>query len=144
MAQDPLTNSTETQLAWDDIRTSRAFPAIVGGLAGAGISVAVWLIASQLNKPKKNSPAAYDADGNPMNVVYLPTPQQFRILGFTIGDLLTLGTVGLALVRQIQDMKQMQKMDTETKIAEEQTAVLEAKTGVPAPPPQAMPAAQKK
>ncbi len=141
---EPTKNSTEAQMAWDDIRTSPAFPAIIGGLAGAGISVAAMLIASQLNRPKKNLPAAYDMDGNPMNIVYLPAPQQFRILGFTIGDLITLGTIGLSLYRQVQDMQTMKKLDEEAKIAEQQTAVLEAKTGVPAPPAAAMPAAQKK
>jgi hypothetical protein len=144
MALEPKKNSTEAQMAWDDLRTSQAFPAIVGGLAGAGISLGVMLIYSQLNKPKKPLPAAYDADGNPMNVVYLPPPKQFRVLGFTLGDMITLGTIGLALFRQIQDMQMIKKKEQEADVAEEQKQVLEAKTGETAPPAEHMPSAQKK
>lgn len=104
MSQDPLTNQTESQMAWDDLRTSPAFPALIGGVVGALGGVALMLVVRQLTKPKQTLPAAYDTEGNPMNVVYLPAPQQFRILGFTVGDLLTLGTVGLTLYRQVNDM----------------------------------------
>lgn len=106
MAQAPLSNKTESAMAWDDIRTSPAFPALVGGVAGAVGGVALMLVLNRLGKPKQSLPAAYDSSGNPMNVVYLPTPNQFRILGFTIGDILTLATVGFSLVRQIRDMQQ--------------------------------------
>ena len=36
MAQEPIYNQTESSMAWDDLRTSPAFPAILGGVAGAG------------------------------------------------------------------------------------------------------------
>jgi hypothetical protein len=100
-------------MAWDDLRTSKAFPVIVGGLAGAGIGVALLFIASRLRAPKKALPAAYDANGNPMNVVYLPAPAQPRILGFTVGDLITLGTTGFALFRQVQSLRQEQALKQE-------------------------------
>ncbi len=93
-------------MAWDDLRTSPAFPAIIGGLAGAVGGVALMFILQRLTRPGQTLPAAYDAEGNPMNVVYLPAPQQFRILGFTVGDLITLGTLGLTLYRQVQELAQ--------------------------------------
>ena len=107
----PMMNQTETEMAWDDLRTSRAFPAIVGGLAGAGIAVGLMVIANQLRKPKTSSPAAYDANGNPMNVVYMPTPNQFRILGFTVGDLIALATIGMTMARQIQEMRRVEGLE---------------------------------
>lgn len=107
-------NQTESSMAWDDIRTSPAFPAIIGGAAGALGGIALILIVSQLRKPKKSLPAAYDASGNPMNVVYLPTPNQFRILGFTIGDLIALGTIGLTLFRQIREIAQQNELEQST------------------------------
>lgn len=110
MAQEPLFQQTDAQMAWDDLRTSKAFPAIVGGLAGAGIGVALLFVASRMRAPKKTLPAAYDADGNPMNIVYLPAPAQPRIFGFSLGDLIALGTTGFALFRQVQDMRHEQDM----------------------------------
>lgn len=107
----PRVNQTETEMAWDDLRTSRAFPAIVGGVAGAAIGVGLMLVANQLRKPKTSSPAAYDANGNPMNVVYLPTPNQFRILGFTVGDLIALATIGMTMARQIQEMRRVEGVE---------------------------------
>jgi hypothetical protein len=104
MAQEPLVNQTEGSMAWDDLRTSPAFPAIVGGLAGALGGVALMIVWNRFSKPKEKLPAAYDANGNPMNIVYLPPPSQFRILGFTIGDLITLATIGFSMARQVQDM----------------------------------------
>ncbi len=104
--QEPLFNQAEGQMAWDDLRTSPAFPAIIGGLAGAVGGVALMFILQRLTRPGQTLPAAYDAEGNPMNVVYLPAPQQFRILGFTVGDLITLGTLGLTLYRQVQELAQ--------------------------------------
>jgi len=101
---DPIKNQTESQMDWDDIRTSPAFPAIIGGVAGAVGGVALMFVLQRLTKPKQTLPAAYDTEGNPMNVVYLPSPQQFRILGFTLGDLITLATVGLTLYRQVNEM----------------------------------------
>jgi hypothetical protein len=90
-------------MAWDDIRSSPALPALVGGLAGALGGAALMFIASRLRGPKERLPAAYDADGNPMNIVYLPAPPSPRILGFTPGDLIALATVGFSLFRQAQD-----------------------------------------
>jgi hypothetical protein len=104
MVQERLKNQTESTMAWDDLRTSPAFPAIVGGLAGAIGGLTLMFLFSRLSKPKQKLPAAYDADGNPMNVVYLPAPPQFRILGYTFGDLVTLATAGFSLYRQIQTM----------------------------------------
>lgn len=111
MAQESLVNQTEAQMAWDDLRTSPAFPAIVGGLAGALGGVALMFVLNRFNKPKEKLPAAYDAQGNPMNVVYLPPPAQFRILGFTVGDLITLATVGFSLARQVQEMARQQQLE---------------------------------
>jgi hypothetical protein len=127
MAQEPLLNQTEAQMAWDDLRTSPAFPAIVGGLAGALGGAALMLIFNRLSQPKKNLPAAYDADGNPMNVVYLPAPEQFRVLGFTLGDLMSLATVGFTLFRQIKDMTQSNGL------APEGTALPDGTTLPPSP-----------
>jgi hypothetical protein len=103
MEEKPKLDAPNGQMAWDDIRTSPAFPAIVGGLAGALGGLALMLISSRFRGPKQTLPAAYDADGRPMNIVYLPAPQQFRILGFTPGELITLATIGLSLYRQAQD-----------------------------------------
>lgn len=108
-------------MAWDDVRTSPAFPAIVGGLAGALGGVALLFIVSRLRAPKKTLPAAYDTDGNPMNVVYLPAPAQPRILGFTLGDLVTLGTVGFSMFRQIQDMVRQQQAASMTEFSDQTT-----------------------
>jgi len=112
MAQESFLNQAEAQKAWDDLRTSKAFPAIVGGLAGATIGLALLFIGSRMRAPKKSLPAAYDANGEPMNIVYLPAPSQPRILGFTVGDLIALGTAGLTIFRQMQDVVQGQKTDT--------------------------------
>lgn len=106
MAKDAMKREMDAQMAWDDLRTSPAFPAIVGGLAGALGGAALMLIVSQLRGPKANSPAAFDAEGNPMNVVYLPPPKAFNILGFTPGDLMTLATVGASLFQQVQALRQ--------------------------------------
>jgi len=108
MSKEPLMNQDDAQMAWDDLRTSPAFPAIVGGLAGALGGAALMFIFSRLSRPKQTLPAAYDANGNPMNVVYLPAPSAFRILGFTPGDLVALATVGLSLYRQFQELQQAQ------------------------------------
>lgn len=113
MAQEPLFNQTEAQMAWEDLRSSKLFPAIVGGLAGASIGVALLFIAGRMRAPKKTLPAAYDANGEPMNIVYLPAPSQPRILGFTVGDLIALGTAGLTIFRQIQDVAQGGKNGTD-------------------------------
>jgi len=107
-------NQTEASLAWDDLRTSPAFPAIVGGLAGAVGGIALMFIFSRLTKPKETLPAAYDANGNPMNVVYLPAPSQFRIFGFTVGELMTLATVGFSLYRQIAEFASAKEMEPGT------------------------------
>ncbi len=114
MAQEPSLNQTEASLAWDDLRTSPAFPAIVGGLAGAVGGIALMFIFSRLTKPKETLPAAYDANGNPMNVVYLPAPSQFRIFGFTVGELMTLATVGFSLYRQIAEFAGAKEMEPGT------------------------------
>jgi hypothetical protein len=129
-------------MAWDDVRTSPAFPAIVGGLAGAVGGIALLLIFSRLNKPKENLPAAYDANGNPMNIVYLPSPQQFRILGFTMGDLMTLGSLGFGLYRQYQNMRRIDALEREEQELKAQTAKLVAP--LKAPPVQTPPGAVKK
>ena len=121
MAQDIKTQAKEAQLAWDDLRTSPAFPAIIGGLAGALGGAALMLVVSQLRGPKANpnSPAAYDAAGNPMNVVYLPPPKSFSILGFSMGDLITLATVGSSLFQQVQALRQTNQVeDSPTRLAD--------------------------
>lgn len=96
-------SGTDAQMAWDDLRASPAFPAIVGGLAGALVGGAMMVLFGRKRGPQKGLPAAYDEEGNPMKVVYLPPPKSPMILGFAPGDLLTLGTIGLSLVRQVQD-----------------------------------------
>jgi hypothetical protein len=113
MAQESFMNQAEAQKAWEDLRASKAFPAIVGGLAGASIGLALLFIGSRMRAPKKSLPAAYDANGEPMNIVYLPAPSQPRILGFTVGDLIALGTAGLTIFRQMQDVVQGQKAGTD-------------------------------
>lgn len=143
MAQEPPVNQTEASLAWDDLRTSPAFPAIVGGLAGAVGGVALMFVLSRLTKPKETLPAAYDANGNPMNVVYLPAPSQFRILGFTVGDLMTLGSIGIGLYRQIQNMQRIERLETETKMLESEVGLATAPT-IPPSPAQAPQPARKK
>lgn len=140
MAQQPIINQTETDMAWDDLRTSRAFPAIVGGLAGAGIGIAIMVIASRLTKPKQSLPVAYDGSGNPINVVYLPAQNQFRILGFTIGDIVTLGTIGVTMVRQIQEIQREQAL----KHAAEADLTTAAAAALPPPPIETPPTAPKK
>lgn len=144
MAQEPIYKQKDAQMAWDDLRTSKAFPAIVGGAAGAAIGLALLFIGSRARAPKKTLPAAYDSSGNPMNIVYLPAPQSFKILGFTPGDLITLATIGLALVRQVQDMGKIQDLEQDVEIKDDQKEILEAKTGVQAPPAHTVPAAKKK
>lgn len=144
MAQEPLYNQSDAQMAWDDLRTSRAFPAIVGGAAGAAIGLALLFIGSRVRAPKQKLPAAYDANGSPVNVVYLPAEKSTRIMGFTPTDLITLATVGISLIRQIQDMGQIKDLQQETEIKEDQKEILEAKTGVQAPPAHTVPAAKKK
>lgn len=136
--------SSDAQMAWDDLRTSPAFPAVVGGLAGAVGGIALMLVMGRLRGPKETLPAAYDAEGNPMNVVYLPPPRSPRLLGFTPGDILTLATIGLSLVRQVQDMAHINDLKEETEVVQDQKEILEARTGVPAPPASTVPAAQKK
>lgn len=142
MTETPLRNQTESSMAWDDLRTSPAFPAIVGGLAGAVGSVALMIIFSRMNKPKENLPAAYDANGNPMNIVYLPSPQQFRILGFTIGDLMTLGSLGFGLYRQYANMRRIDALEHEEQELKAQTAKLVAPLN--SPPVEAPKSAVKK
>lgn len=134
MAQEPIRNQTESSLAWDDLRTSPAFPAIIGGLAGAVGGIALMFIFSRLNQPKENEPQAYDANGNPMNVVYLPSPRQFRILGFTIGDLMTIGSLGVGLYRQYLNMQRIDALEREEKELKKQTANLVAPLNVSAAP----------
>lgn len=138
MALEPTINQTEMDMAWDDLRTSRAFPAIVGGLAGAAIGVAIMIIANRLAKPKKSLPLAYDGSGNPVNVVYLPAQNQFRILGFTVGDIVTLATVGVTMARQIREMQREQAAQS---ALEEERAVAST---LPPPPVEQIPPAPKK
>lgn len=126
MEQTPIRNQTENALAWDDLRTSPAFPAIVGGLAGAVGSIALFIIFSRLNQSKKNEPQAYDANGNPISVVYLPSPQQFRILGFTLGDLMTIGSLGIGLYRQYHNMRRIDALERQEQELRAQTEKLVA------------------
>lgn len=134
MAQEPIRNQTEDSLAWDDLRTSPAFLAIVGGLAGAVGGIALMFIFSRLNQPKENEPQAFDANGNPMNVVYLPSPRQFRILGFTIGDLMTIGSLGVGLYRQYLNMKRIDALEQERQALNQPTANFVVPLNVPAAP----------
>ncbi len=131
MSLQPVKNETESAMAWDDLRTSPAFPAIVGGIAGAVGGIALMFLFSRLNKPKETLPAAYDTYGNPMNVVYLPAPKQPRLLGFTIGDLMTLATVGIGLYRQFQSMQRIDELEQANKT----DAPLMPAPGVVLPPP---------
>lgn len=113
MANEPLSRygsasaESDPQMDWDDLRRSPAFPAIVGGLAGALVGGAMMLLMGRRRTPKKTLPAAYDERGNPMKIVYLPPPKSPSLLGFTPGDLLTLGTIGMTLLRQIQDSRRI-------------------------------------
>jgi hypothetical protein len=130
-------------MAWDDLRTSPAFPAIVGGLAGALGGVALMILFGRRGKPKEKLPLAYDESGNQVKVVYLPAQASPRILGFTPTDIVTLATIGISLVRQIQDMAQIKNLEKDTEVLTDQKEILEAETGVPAPPARSVPAAQK-
>jgi hypothetical protein len=156
MAQEPLYNQTEVSMAWDDLRTSPAFPAIVGGVAGALGGVALMFVLTRLTQPKQALPAAYDADGNPVRVVYLPANNDVRILGFTPGDLITLVTLGASLYSQVrawataQDAKETVEETKEVAADVKQDVKqvkkgVEVATGVPMPPSpsEAKPAAKK-
>lgn len=79
-----------------------------------------------------------------MNVVYLPAPSSPRVLGFTPGDLITLATIGISLIRQVQDMGKIKDLEQNNDIKDDQKEILEAKTGVQAPPAHMVPAAKKK
>lgn len=136
MAQEPFIDSKNAQMAWDDLRTSPAFPALVGGVAGIVGGLALMFIASRVRRRKETLPAAYDAQGNPMNIVYLPSPQQFRILGFTVGDLITLTTVGFSLFRQARELMR----ENELKQALEE---MPAPSQLPPPPSAPAPAPKK-
>ncbi|MDL1895215.1 hypothetical protein FBQ82_03010 [Anaerolineae bacterium CFX7] len=126
MEQLPTRNQTENALAWDDLRTSPAFPAMIGGLAGAVGGIALMFIFSRLKRPKMNEPQAYDANGNPISVVYLPSPQEFRILGFTIGDLMTVGSLAFGMYRQYHNMRRIDALERQDQEIREQTANLVA------------------
>ncbi len=143
MEQIPARNQTENAMAWDDLRTSPAFPAIIGGLAGAIGGIALTFIFSRLNQPKMNEPQAYDANGNPISVVYLPSPQQFRILGFTIGDLMTIGSLGFGMYRQYHNMRRIDALERQDQEFQEQTAKLVAPLN-PTPAADALKTAVKK
>lgn len=117
MAKELLQKQPDGQMAWDDLRTSPAFPAIVGGLAGALGGAALMLVFNRISRRKERLPAAYDANGNPMNIVYLPASKERRLLGFAPGDLIALGTIGLALYRQLQDVKQQQAEENSLRAA---------------------------
>ena len=136
MNEPPVRNQTESAMAWDDLRTSPSFPAIAGGLAGAVGAAALLVLLSRRNKPKETLPAAYDANGNSMPVVYLPAPKQPRILGFTLVDILTLATIGITLYRQIQDLMQESQMKAEA----EAKAEAKAQPMQPQTPPAPLPA----
>jgi len=142
MAKQSLTNPMKAQMDWDDLRTSPAFPAIVGGLAGALGGAALMLIVGRLRGPKQTLPAAYDANGNPMNVVYLPAPKSFSILGFTPGDLITLATIGVGLVRQAQEIVRAREIHQETAAIQQETVAMQQ--GAPLPPSPADKSSTKK
>lgn len=131
-------------MAWDDLRASPAFPAIVGGLAGAVGGAALMVLFGRRRAPKEKLPLAYDEQGNQVKVVYLPQASAKRLMGFTPTDIVTLATIGISLVRQIQDMGQIKGLKQDTEVLSDQKEILEAKTGVPAPPADSVPAAQKK
>ncbi len=130
-------------MAWDDLRTSPAFPAIVGGIAGA-LGGAALMVLLGGRKSKEKLPLAYDESGNQVKVVYLPQQASPRIAGFTPTDLVTLATIGISLVRQIQDMAQIKGLEKDTAVLQDQKEILQDKTGVPAPPAHTVPAAKKK
>jgi hypothetical protein len=144
MIKQPSLNRTEPQIAWDDLRTSPSFPEIVGGVAGAVGGVSLMFIFSRLGKRKEKYPVAYDEIGNQVKVVYLPQSRGTTIAGFAPTDLITLATIGISLVRQIQDMIKIKDLEQDTEVLEDQKEILESKTGVPAPPAHTVPAAQKK
>lgn len=135
MTPEPLRNQTESSMAWDDLRTSPAFPAIVGGLAGAVGGVALMFVLSRMFAKKERLPAAYDTEGNPMNVVYLPPPEQFRILGFTIADILTLGSMGIALYRQVQNIRRIEALEAQEQESNAQPVMLTSAPSAPTTPP---------
>lgn len=137
-------NQNEAQVAWDDIRTSPAFPAIVGGLAGALGGIALMVLFGRGAKRKEKLPLAFDEGGSPVKVVYLPEQRATKIMGFSPTDLITLATIGISLVRQIQDFRTIKDLEQDTEVLEDQKEILEVKTGVPAPPAHTVPAAKKK
>lgn len=143
MAQEPFFKNQNTQMAWDDLRTSPAFPAIVGGVAGALGGVALMVLFGR-RKTKEKLPLAYDENGSQVKVVYLPQSSAPRLWGFTPTDLITLATLGISFVRQIQDMGKIQELEQDTEVLQDQKEILEDKTGVPAPPAHTVPAANKK
>lgn len=143
MAQEPFFKNQDAQMAWDDLRTSPAFPAIVGGVAGALGGVALMVLFGR-RKTKEKLPLAYDENGSRVKVVYLPQSSAPRLWGFTPTDLITLATLGISFVRQIQDIGKIQELEQDTEVLQDQKEILEDKTGVPAPPAHAVPAAKKK
>lgn len=144
MVKQPSMHRQEPQVAWDDLRTSPSFPAIVGGVAGAVGGMALMVIVNRLGKPKQKYPVAYDESGNQVKVVYLPQPRGTTIAGFAPTDLITLATIGISLVRQVQDMLKIKDLEQDTEVLQDEKEILEDKTGVPAPPAHTVPAAQKK
>lgn len=144
MAQEPFFKQNDAQMAWDDLRTSPAFPAIVGGIAGALGGAALMVLFGRRGKKQEKLPLAYDENGNHVKVVYLPQTSSPRIAGFTPTDLITLATIGISLVRQIQDMAHIKGLEKETEVLTDQKEILEDKTGVQAPPAHAVPAAREK
>lgn len=103
MATQPRGKSDDVQLAWEEFRSSPAFPALVGGLAGALGGAALVFLLGRLRGGKPVRAEAYDEEGHPLRIVYLPAPKPFTILGFTPGELFKLVMVGSSLVRQVQE-----------------------------------------
>src|SRR3990170_3882126 len=97
-------DGAEIEQRLDEFRSSRYFPAIVGAAAGGLAGVGMMLLVGRL-RSRSQEPNAYDEEGNPVNVVYVPKPAP-AFFGFSPRELITLFTLGLSLLQQLRSMQE--------------------------------------